>query len=249
MLNCQNETQITISYPVIQFLLRINGSNAALPTTTKRSSVSVWVALRPDPSSLCTCQETLSAWMVPTRCSRATVTSGELNHSSIKNMQIVMSDSRDPIMLQLSRHLPVHQVTKYKHTNHTIVVQPDTTVHTVSIVFSRNIVKYRIFALSSAVNQADEASNNCADRAKFTGLINIHGECRSSQNEYGGNAVRSDFSWWSQSLGYLSQFSQWRQGNSQQRAFMTSVLLLDRAYQKIPRFHVPRVPWKWWNFA
>lgn len=109
-------------------------------------------------------------------------------------MQIVMSDSRDPIMLQLSRHLPVHQVTKYKHTNHAIVVQPDTTVHTVSIAFSRNIVKHGIFALSSAVNQADEASNNCAARAKFTGLINIHGECKSSQNEYSGNVVRSDFS-------------------------------------------------------
>lgn len=94
--------------------------------------------------------------------------------------------SPDPITVQLSGHLPVHQVTKYKHTNHAIVVQRDTTVHTVGIVFSRNIVKYRIFLLSSAVKQADEASTNCAN---FIGLINIHGEFRSSQNEYSSNVV------------------------------------------------------------
>lgn len=51
-----------------------------------------------------------------------------------------MSDSRDPIMLQLSRHLPVHQVTKYKHTNHAIVVQLDTPVHTVRIVLTETLL-------------------------------------------------------------------------------------------------------------
>lgn len=140
------------------------------------------------------------------------------------------------------------QYTKLQSTNTQItplLSNCDTPVHTVRIILTETLLNIEYFA----VKQADEASNDCTDRAKFTGLINIHGECRSSQNEYGSNVVRSDFSWWSQSLGYLSQFSQWRQGNSQQRAFMTSVLLLDRAYQKIPRFHVPRVPWKWWNFA
>lgn len=67
------------------------------------------------------------------------VTSGDLCHSSIKNMQIVMSDFffflcqlflPDPITVQLSRHLPVHQVTKYKQTDHAIVVRADTIVHT-----------------------------------------------------------------------------------------------------------------------
>lgn len=37
-------------------------------------------------------------------------------------------------------------------------------------------------------------------------------------------------------------------GSFARAAFMTSVLLLDRAYQKIQRFHVLHVPWKQWIF-
>lgn len=56
------------------------------------------------------------------------MTSGELYHSSLKNMQIVMLDYflcqlffLDPIRARSCSHLPEHHATKYNNTSDTIV--------------------------------------------------------------------------------------------------------------------------------
>lgn len=51
----------------------------------------------------------------------------------------------DPIMVQLSRHLPVHQVAKFKHTNHAIVVPTNT--RTVGAVLAETLLNIKYFLL------------------------------------------------------------------------------------------------------
>lgn len=62
----QNETLNTISYSVIQFLLRVIGSNAALPTITKQGRVAVWVEQGPILARFATAKR----FYVPGRCRR-----------------------------------------------------------------------------------------------------------------------------------------------------------------------------------
>lgn len=161
--------EILIYYSVIQFFLRINHSNSALATTTKRGRDSGWRKA-----------QSLLAWhllreftCLESMIKRSQQHSGDI-WGPVPFIDKEYADCYvgfflfflcqlflpDPITLQLSRHLPVHQVTKYKQTDHAIVLRAGTIVHTLlqCFFFAKTLI-YTIFLLIFSKTETGEASN------------------------------------------------------------------------------------------
>lgn len=134
-------------FPILNILPRIYDSTeevAIIAKWKKNFSPDPYVGgLRLDPCLLGTWWELLCGWKEQASAATcricvqsAAVTSGELYHSSLKNMQIVMLDYflcqlffLDPIRARSCSYLPEHHATKYNNTSDTIVTLTGCSFH------------------------------------------------------------------------------------------------------------------------